>query len=157
MKKLKFYLMLQVMLLATSAKAESVKYLVLNAGGEEYVIALSDNPVMTISEGMLKVTAAGEEKVSVSLSEGLNYFFSETIPTDIQEVCNDEKPRLEPGHVFVAHAQKGEMVRVFTVGGKLVASQRIAEDGTADIDLTTLGKGLYIVKTSKTSIKVINK
>ena len=71
MKKLKFYLMLLVMLLATSAKAESVKYLVLNAGGEEYVIALSDNPVMTISEGMLKVTAAGEEKVSVSLSEGL--------------------------------------------------------------------------------------
>ena len=51
----------------------------------------------------------------------------------------------------------GETVRVFTVDGKLVASQRINGEGTADIDLTTLGKGLYIVKSAKTSIKVMNK
>ena len=67
MKKLKFYLMLLVVVLATSAKAENVKYLVLNAGGEETVVALADNPVMTISEGMLKVTVGGEEVLSASL------------------------------------------------------------------------------------------
>ena len=35
--------------------------------------------------------------------------------------------------------------------------ERINSDGTADIDLTALGKGLYIVKSAKTSIKVMNK
>lgn len=157
MKKLKFYLMLLVMLMATSAKADNVKYLVLNSGGEETVIALADEPVMTIEESILKVTVAGEEKLSADLSQGLSYKFLAEDPTAIQEVLNKETSRLELGHVYIAHAKAGETVRVFTVDGKLVASQRINSEGTADIDLTTLGKGLYIVKSAKTSIKVMNK
>ena len=153
MKKLKFYLMLLVMLMATSAKADNVKYLVLNSGGEETVIALADEPVMTIEESILKVTVAGEEKLSADLSQGLSYKFLAEDPTAIQEVLNKETSRLELGHVYIAHAKAGETVRVFTVDGKLVASQRINGEGTADIDLTTLGKGLYIVKSAKTSIK----
>lgn len=157
MKKLKFYLMLLVMLMATSAKADNVKYLVLNSGGEETVIALADEPVMTIEESILKVTVAGEEKLSADLSQGLSYKFLAEDPTAIQEVLNKETSCLELGHVYIAHAKAGETVRVFTVDGKLVASQRINGEGTADIDLTTLGKGLYIVKSAKTSIKVMNK
>ena len=157
MKKLKFYLMLLVMLMATSAKADNVKYLVLNSGGEETVIALADEPVMTIEESILKVTVAGEEKLSADLSQGLSYKFLAEDPTAIQEVLNKETSRLELGHVYIAHAKAGETVRVFTVDGKLVASQRINGEGTADIDLTTLGKGLYIVKSAKTSIKVMIK
>ena len=157
MKKLKFYLMLLVVVMATSAKAESVKYLVFNSGGEETVIALADEPVITINEGVLKVTVAGEEKLSADLSEGLSYSFSETAPTAIQEILTEESSRLEQGHVYFAHAREGETIRVFTVDGRLVASQRISGEGVADIDLTTLGKGLYIVKSAKTSIKVVNK
>ena len=157
MKKFKFYLMLLVMMMATSAKAENVKYLVLNSGGEETVIALADKPVITINEGILKVTVEGVEKLSADLSQGLTYSFSETAPTAIQEVLDKESSRLEKGHVYIAHARAGESVRVFTVDGKQVASQRINSEGTADIDLTTFGKGLYIVKSAKTSIKVMNK
>ena len=122
MKKLKFYLMLLVMLMATSAKADNVKYLVLNSGGEETVIALADEPVMTITGGTLKVTVAGVEKLSADLSQGLTYSFSETTPTGIQEVMDNESSRLEQGHVYIAHARAGETVRVFTVDGKLVIS-----------------------------------
>ena len=157
MKKLKFYLMLLVVVMATSAKADSVKYLVFNSGGEETVIALADEPVITINEGVLKVTVAGEEKLSADLSEGLSYSFSETAPTAIQEILTEESSRLEQGHVYFAHAREGETVRVFTVDGRLVASQRVSGEGIADIDLTTLGKGLYIVKSARTSIKVVNK
>lgn len=112
---------------------------------------------MTIEESILKVTVAGEEKLSADLSQGLSYKFLAEDPTAIQEVLNKETSRLELGHVYIAHAKAGETVRVFTVDGKLVASQRINGEGTADIDLTTLGKGLYIVKSAKTSIKVMNK
>ena len=157
MKKLKFYLMLLVVVMATSAKADSVKYLVFNSGGEETVIALADEPVITINEGVLKVTVAGEEKLSADLSEGLSYSFSETAPTAIQEILTEESSRLEQGHVYFAHAREGETIRVFTVDGRLVASQRVSGEGIADIDLTTLGKGLYIVKSARTSLKVVNK
>lgn len=157
MKKLKFYLMLLVMLTATSAKAESVKYLVFNSGGKQTVIALADQPVITVSEGTLKVTVAGEEKLSADLSNGLSYSFSESAPTGIKEVLDDESSRLSEGHVYITNAREGDVVRVFTVDGKLVAAQRVGNEGIADIDLTALGKGLYIVKSAKTSIKVMNK
>lgn len=157
MKKLRIYLMLLVALLGTSAYADSVKYIVFNAGGEETVIALEEMPVMTINDGVLKVVVRGDERLSASLSDGLSYRFSETVPTGIQEVFNDEAPRLEQGHVYMANAKKGDIVRVFTVDGKFVTSQRVDDDGTADIDLTVLNKGLYIVKSARTSIKVINK
>jgi hypothetical protein len=157
MKKLKLLLMLLVAVLATSAKADSVKYLVLNAGGEETVVALADNPVMTISEGVLKVTVGGQEVLSASLADGLTYSFAESGSTAIEEIQEDEAPRLERGHVYISHAQQGDVVRVYTMDGKLAHSQRISDDGKADIDLTMLNKGLYIVKSAKTSIKVINK
>lgn len=157
MKKFRICLILLVALLGTSAYADSVRYLVFNAGSEETVIALEDMPVMTINDGILKVVVRGEERLSASLSDGLTYRFSETLPTGIQEVFNDEAPRLEQGHVYMANARKGDIVRVFTVDGKFVTSQRVDDDGTADIDLTVLNKGLYIVKSARTSIKVINK
>lgn len=157
MKKFRICLILLVALLGTSAYADSVRYLVFNAGSEETVIALEDMPVMTVHDGILKVVVRGDERLSASLSDGLTYRFSETLPTGIQEVFNDEAPRLEQGHVYMANARKGDIVRVFTVDGKFVTSQRVDDDGTADIDLTVLNKGLYIVKSARTSIKVINK
>lgn len=157
MKKLKVCLILLVMLIAVSVKAENVKYLVFNSGGEQTVIALADEPVITINEGTLKVTVAGVEKLLADLSEGLTYSFSPVAPTSVLAVLAEESSRLEQGHVYIAHAHEGETVRVFSVDGKLAASQRISSEGTADIDLTTLGSGLYIVKTAKTSIKVMNK
>lgn len=157
MKKFRICLILLVALLGTSAYADSVRYLVFNAGSEETVIALEDMPVMTINDGVLKVVVRGEERLSASLSDGLTYRFSETLPTGIQEVFNDEAPRLEQGHVYMANAKKGDVVRVFTADGKFVTSQRVSDDGTADVDLTVLNKGLYIVRSARTSIKVINK
>ena len=156
MKKLRFYLMLLVAVLATSAKAANVKYLVLNSGGEETVIALADSPVMTVNGGVLRVTVAGAEKVTATLTDGLSYRFADEVPNSILEAKGDEASRLEAGHVYIAGGVKGETVRVFGAGGRLLATQRIGEDGTADIDLTQLGKGLLIVKSSKTSIKVMN-
>ena len=158
MKKLKFVFMVLLVLLATSAKAQDMQYLVLNlTDGSQTVIALADQPVITLQGEELKVTVAGEVKVQASLGDVVKYSFSETeTPTVIQPLLSEES-RLEPGHVYFANAKAGETVRVFTADGRLVSTQRISEDGTANIDLTTLAKGLLIIKSAKTSIKVMNK
>ena len=84
MKKLRFYVMLLAVMMTAGANAESVKYLVLSSGGEQMTVALTDNPVMTLSEGVLKVTVAGEEKLSAELSQGVSYRFVEDNPTGIE-------------------------------------------------------------------------
>ena len=157
MKRLKLLFVLLVALIATSAKAESVQYLVLDlSDGSQTVVALADQPVITCQNGELKVTVAGEERVSALLSAVRQYRFSAT-PTSVQSLKQIPTSRQALGHVYIANAQEGETVRVFTINGRQVAQQRIAADGTADIDLTVLGKGLFIVKSKTTSIKVINK
>ena len=156
MKKLKFLFTLLVLLVATSASAEGMKYVVFDLrDGTQTVIALQDKPIITCQSGELKVTVAGEEKVSASLGDVAKYYFSDT-PSGIFEMT-EEKPRIEMGHLYVTRAKAGESVRVYTSDGRMVGSYRISADGNADIDLTTLGKGLYIVKTAKASIKILNK
>ena len=156
MKKLKFLFTLLVLMLTASASAEGMQYVVFDLrDGTQTVIALQDKPVITCQGGELKVNVAGEEKVSVSLGDVAKYYFSDT-PLSIFEMA-DEKPRIEMGHLYVTRAKAGESVRVYTTDGRMVGSYRISADGNADIDLTTLGKGLYIVKTAKASIKILNK
>jgi len=156
MKKLKFLFTLLVLLVATSASAEGMKYVVFDLrDGTQTVIALQDKPIITCQSGELKVTVAGEEKVSASLGDVAKYYFSDT-PSGIFEMT-EEKPRIEMGHLYVTRAKAGESVRVYTSDGRMIGSYRISADGNADIDLTTLGKGLYIVKTAKASIKILNK
>lgn len=155
MKKLKFLFTLLVLMLTASASAEGMQYVVFDLrDGTQTVIALQDKPVITCQGGELKVNVAGEEKVSVSLGDVAKYYFSDT-PLSIFEMA-DEKPRIEMGHLYVTRAKAGESVRVYTTDGRMVGSYRISADGNADIDLTTLGKGLYIVKTAKASIKILN-
>lgn len=156
MKKLKFLFTLLVLLVTTSASAEGMKYVVFDLrDGTQTVIALQDKPIITCQSGELKVTVAGEEKVSASLGDVAKYYFSDT-PSGIFEMT-EEKPRIEMGHLYVTRAKAGESVRVYTSDGRMVGSYCISADGNADIDLTTLGKGLYIVKTAKASIKILNK
>ena len=155
MKKLKFLFTMLVLMATASASAEGMQYVVFDLrDGTQTVIALQDKPVITCQGGELKVNVAGEEKVSVSLGDVAKYYFSDT-PLSIFEMA-DEKPRIEMGHLYVTRAKAGESVRVYTTDGRMVGSYRISADGNADIDLTTLGKGLYIVKTAKASIKILN-
>ena len=158
MKTLKFLLMALVVMIAANAKAGNVQYLVLDlANGTQTVVALDDQPVITCKGGELKVTVGSEVKVSASLDDVAKYSFSENeIPSSLQPILSEES-RIEEGHFYVANAKKGDVVCVYSVSGRLVASQRVDDNGIADVDLTTLGKGLFIVKSAKTAIKIMNK
>lgn len=155
MKKLKFLFTMLVLMATASASAEGMQYVVFDLrDGTQTVIALQDKPVITCQSGELKVFVAGQEKVSAPLGDVDKYYFSDT-PLSIFEMT-EEKPRIEMGHLYVTHAKAGDSVRVYTTDGRMVGAYRISADGNADIDLTILGKGLFIVRTAKTSIKILN-
>jgi len=141
----------------TGVKAADVQYLVVSlTDGTKAEMALADEPVITFAGDELKVTVAGVEKVAASMSEVVDYHFT-TTPTGIEQV-KDEKSssRFAYGHVYISNAKKGDVMRVYATDGRLVISERVSDNGTADINLNELGKGIYIIKSSKSSIKVIN-
>lgn len=157
MKKMKCcFMLLAMLLMAASTKAEDMQYVVFDlTDGTQTVIALQDRPVITYQNGEMNVSVAGETKLTASLGDVVKYSFSDT-PLSIEQLPG-EQSRIEMGHVYVTHAPQGTSVRVFTADGRMVTTERVADNGTADIDLTTLGKGIYIVKSARSSIKIINK
>ena len=155
MKKLKFFFIMLVLMVTTRASAEGMQYVVFELkDGAQTVVALQEKPVITCQGSQLKVTVAGVEKMSASLGDVAKYYFSDTA-LGIMEMT-EEKPRIEMGHLYINHAKAGDAVRVYTTDGRMVGSYRIADNGSADIDLSTLGKGLFIVRMAKTSIKILN-
>ncbi len=155
MKKLKFLITMLVLMVTVSVSAEGMQYVVFDLkDGTQTAIALQDKPVITCQGGELKVTVAGEEKVSASLGDVTKYYFSDT-PLGIFDIT-EEKPRIEMGHLYVTRGKTGDTVRVYTTDGRMVGTYPITANGITDIDLTTLGKGLFIVRTAKTSIKILN-
>lgn len=155
LKKNLFAILALLFGVSMGVRADVVKYLVLNTADEQQVIALADNPVMTVSGGVLKVTVGGVEKVSTSLDNVKNYMFQEQNATAIREIMADGY-QLSEGHVFMSNVKAGETIAVYSADSRRVSVQRVAADGRVDIDLTSLPKGVYIVKSPTTSIKVLN-
>lgn len=158
MRKLSYSILtLLLSFLSVNTMASKVDYLVVDlTDGSQTVVALADQPTITSQGGELKVMVAGETKVSAALGDVKMYSFSADMPSSIKNIIS-ESSRLEQGHVYFTKAQAGETVAVYKSNGHLVKQVRISDDGSADIDLSTLPKGLYIVKSKKSSIKVINK
>ena len=155
LKKKLFAVLALLVGVTMGVRADVVKYLVLNTADGQQVIALADNPVMTISGDVLKVTVGGVEKVSTSLANVKNYSFQEQRATAISEILADGY-NLSEGHVFMSNVKAGETIAVYSADSRRVSVQRVAADGRVDIDLTSLPKGVYIVKSPTTSIKVLN-
>jgi hypothetical protein len=51
----------------------------------------------------------------------------------------------------------GELVRVYTTGGRLVSQYRIDNDGSLTLSLSSWKQGLYIVKAGSANIKIMKK
>jgi lipopolysaccharide export system protein LptA len=157
-KRILAVLAMLIALSASSVMAAGIQYLVfnLNEGSQQVVIPLSDQPVITMANGVLKVTVGGEVKVEQSFTEIKSYGFSENPDgTGIDAVLKDNV-RFEQGHIYMANVNKGERISVYTTDGRLVATVTADDKGIADVDLSGLRKAVYVVKSANSSIKIIN-
>ena len=92
MKKLKFLFTMLVLMATASASAEGMQYVVFDLkDGSQTAIALQDKPVITCQGGELKVSVAGQEKVSAPLGDVAKYYFSDT-PLGIFEMTEEKPP-----------------------------------------------------------------
>lgn len=156
-KRILAVLALLIALSTGSMMAAGVQYLVfnLNEADKQVVIPLSDQPVITMANDILKVTVAGEVRVEKPLAEIKSYSFSEASdPSGLSAVLRDNV-RLEEGHVYMANANKGERISVYTSDGRLVLTATADDKGVVDVDLSGLRKAVYVVKSANSSIKII--
>ena len=85
-------------------------------------------------------------------------------PVGIKETLAPLQPEAQPsinregGDALVfSGCRPGELVRVYTTGGRLVSQYRIDNDGSLILSLSSWKQGLYIVKAGSANIKIMKK
>lgn len=120
--------------------------------GGKTILPLDSKPVLTF-DGEYMVVNSTLANYSYPIADIADYRFDET--TDI--IDKSLPPVLSNGHVIITRLPKNSFAHVFSIDGEKVMSQQANSDGVVDIDIDSLPKGVYVVRTQTTKMKVMNK
>lgn len=128
------------------------------ANGQKVEYRLADNPKFVFDGQTIKLTAEGvaveytpSELVKVTTGEVEN-------ATGIEELRSQQGDiKVEEGFVRLNGFGAGEAVRVYSVGGNLVATHYVESDGSLVIPIFSLPSGISIIKTNQQTIKITRK
>jgi len=136
--------------------ADDIRYLVVNAkDGTTASFALADEPIVSCKAGKLEIVSK-VTTFSLSLADVRNYAFSETL-TGIAEVEKYRNLMMENGHIVFHGLPSGSTVSAYMQDGRQAKTFIADEKGTAVVDLSGLPKGIVILHSNKTNIKIINR
>ena len=160
--KQKLYSLLLLLATALTANAADAKWclVVESAAGETIAIGADQKPVIkTVADGY--ELRYGEQVTAFTWSELKKVTVRETEPTTtaVEEVKAVAEPlfRLAPGEIAISGAEPGSLAQVYALGGRQVLSARVGQDGSVFLSTTGLKAGIYIVKTNKSSFKIVKK
>lgn len=126
----------------------------LKSGGKA-VFALVEKPVITF-EGENLLVKSETANYSIPISDIDTYDFTETTEVgQVKEKVN--KPVIANGHVFFSQLKAGSKVTVYAIDGRQLHYYIADSSGNVDVDLTTLPKGIYILNSPDTNIKITNR
>ena len=150
MKKLTFFLLMLVASIGATAKS---LVFTLNDGTKVYYQLSSEvNPIMRFKEGKLLVND------DVYEFEGIKNFYlsDEDAPNAIENVQSKPNVTFKANTVLIP-ADAVKVLKVFTVDGVEVKTVIQNEGDVFSVDLNGLAKGVYVISTGKSSLKVIKK
>ena len=150
MKKLTFSLLMLVASIGATAKS---LVFTLNDGTKVYYQLSSEvNPIMRFKEGKLLVND------DVYEFDGIKNFYlsDEDAPNAIENVQSKPNVTFKANTVLIP-ADAVKVLKVFTVDGVEVKTVIQNEGDVFSVDLNGLAKGVYVISTGKSSLKMIKK
>lgn len=150
MKKLTFSLLMLVASIGATAKS---LVFTLNDGTKVYYQLSSEvNPIMRFKEGKLLIND------DVYEFDGIKNFYlsDEDAPNAIENVQSKPNVTFQANTVLIP-ADAVKVLKVFTVDGVEVKTVIQNEGDVFSVDLNGLAKGVYVISTGKSSLKVIKK
>lgn len=150
MKKLTFFLLMLVASIGATAK--SLVFTLNNGTKVYYQLSSEVNPIMRFKEGKLLVND------DVYEFDGIKNFYlsDEDAPNAIENVQSKPNVTFKANTVLIP-ADAVKVLKVFTVDGVEVKTVIQNEGDVFSVDLNGLAKGVYVISTGKSSLKVIKK
>lgn len=152
-------LLFMVLLLAacfTTSHAQWQGLVVQQVDGTTLTIALSEHPTIYFEGDQIILRTNSGAEYNFSPSQELQMDFSETL-TAIDEALKQRQLSVKGNYLVLSNAPKGAAVRLYTIGGRLSLEAVADADGYAVVDLSSLPKGIYVIKTPSSTQKIIKK
>ena len=150
---MKLKLLLILLFIATlSTYADNARVVIKQKSGNETILELATNPVITFS-GEDMVVKTNLTTISIPLGDIDNYTAYDGT-TDIRSLSDD--PQYVNGHVIFSGLAQGAEARVYTIDGRFVSRQPADASGRVDISLDSLPKGVYVISTPNSKLKIMN-
>ena len=141
-----------LLLFSLGASAKSVVF-TLNSGEKVYYLLSKDvNPMLRFKDGKMTVNDDAYE-----FSDIKNFYISdEDDPNAIEQVLSNQKMTFR-SNTLVLRSDAVKALKVYTLDGVEVKVQVQKTDDVISVDLNGLEKGVYLISTGNSSIKVWKK
>lgn len=149
---------------AQTVQEKMITCLVLTeTNGTKTEFALESFPVITIEGNDLVITCK-DQKLTTALTGVQDYHFTEKkVTAGISSVpSNDPKnasntPQFSFNNAEVSGLKAGAKVAIYNLNGTQISSVTADGEGRVALDLSSLPKGVYILRTPTKSFKFMNK
>ena len=154
-KPMKLRLLLFLSLMAVlPAFADDANLVIKQKGGSETILLLSTNPVITFQDEYMVVTSdVSSFMIPIDMIE--SYGAANDV-TAIHHITQ-EHSEYKDGSVVFSGLYHDSNVSIYKADGTLISSQKADNSGHAVVSVSNLPKGVYIVRTPNSSMKIINK
>ena len=150
---MKFRLIISLLFLASLSYADDAKIVIKQKSGNETIFELSTNPVITFQGEDLVIT---NDFTSISFPiEDIDSYTADN-GTTTAIASTKKEPMFENGRILFNGITKGTPISVYSLDGRLISKQLTSAD-KAEVFLSSLPKGTYIISVENNKIKVINK
>ena len=137
------------LLLAQGSPAITIK----QRGGNETILELSSNPVITF-EGEEMVVTNDFTRIQIPLGDIEEYMVN-NIASGVKKVLVEHQ--FQNGRVFFSRIPKGTPISVYSADGRLVTRKVVGETNNSEVYVGDLPNGIYIISVLDKSVKIINR
>lgn len=150
MKKFTFSLL--VLMASMGASAKSVVFTLTDDTKVYYLLSSAANPMLRFKDGKMTV-----ENEVYEFSMVKNFYISdEDDPNAIEQVLSKQNMTFKSNTVLI-RSDVVKTLKVYTLDGVEVKVQVQKTDDVTSVDLNGLEKGVYLISTGNTSMKVWKK
>ena len=134
------------------AKAEDKSLIITFSDNTTQTFVLSTLPQITMSNNKMTISA-GTTTAEYDLYKIKTFTFSGT--TGIENIENNSSIIAEGDRIIIEGANAN--VRIFSVDGKTATLKTTSLSNSTIIDISSLGKGVYIIKANDKTLKISKK
>lgn len=136
-------------------------YVWLRDGGVEGY-AIEDKPLVAMGEEFFTLTTNKSVSVTYLVKDVLKFTLGDIAATEPpvgveRLVTKPQEVTFHEGEITFSSVRAGSVVSVYDMQGRLVETFHADADGTLNVPLHAYPKGLYIIKTEKSSYKIMKK